>query len=136
MSNKTQLQTNNANLDALITRVNAAKNTAASLPEAGSSGGSGGGQTYTVTIQNPPTGIMACIFSVLYMNNTGIVQEYINGSNLPVQLPSVSGLLVLQDLTGMGCFRSMTELDKALSCDAYSMSIVYNVTSDLTINLS
>ena len=39
MSNKTQLQTNNTNLDALITRVNTAKDTAASLPEAG--GGSG-----------------------------------------------------------------------------------------------
>lgn len=37
MSNKTQLQTNNVNLDALITRVNAAKDTAASLPEAGGS---------------------------------------------------------------------------------------------------
>ena len=48
MSNKTQLQTNNSNLDALITRVNAAKNTAASLPEAG--GGSGGVETCTVTI--------------------------------------------------------------------------------------
>lgn len=36
MSNKTQLQTNNTALDALITRVNAAKDTAASLPDAGS----------------------------------------------------------------------------------------------------
>lgn len=36
MSNKTQLQTNNTNLDSLIARVNAAKDTAASLPEAGS----------------------------------------------------------------------------------------------------
>ena len=35
MSNKIQLQTNNDNLDALITRVNAAKDVAASLPEAG-----------------------------------------------------------------------------------------------------
>jgi hypothetical protein len=35
MSNKTQLQTNNNALEALITRVNAAKDTAASLPEAG-----------------------------------------------------------------------------------------------------
>ena len=34
MSNKQQLQTNNINLDALITRVNAAKDIAASLPEA------------------------------------------------------------------------------------------------------
>lgn len=40
MSNKTQLQTNNTTLDALITRVNAAKDTAASLPEAGGGGGS------------------------------------------------------------------------------------------------
>ena len=38
MSNKTQLQANNNELDALIARVNAAKNTAASLPEAGSGG--------------------------------------------------------------------------------------------------
>ena len=53
MSNKTQLQTNNTNLDALITRVNAAKETAASLPDAGS-GGSGGGsvETCTVTMVN------------------------------------------------------------------------------------
>ena len=35
MSNKQQLQTNNDKLDALIARVTAAKNTAASLPEAG-----------------------------------------------------------------------------------------------------
>jgi hypothetical protein len=35
MSNKTQLQTNNNALDALITRVNAAKDVAASLPDAG-----------------------------------------------------------------------------------------------------
>lgn len=52
MSNKTQLQTNNTALDALITRVNAAKDTAASLPEAGG-GGSGGGSvefgSFTVT---------------------------------------------------------------------------------------
>lgn len=39
MSNKTQLQTNNTNLDALIMRVNAAKDTAASLPEIGPGGG-------------------------------------------------------------------------------------------------
>ena len=38
MSNKTQLQTNNSNLDALIARVNAAKDIAASLPEGGSDG--------------------------------------------------------------------------------------------------
>lgn len=51
MSNKTQLQTNNSTLDALITRVNAAKETAASLPEAGGSGG-GSVETCAVTITN------------------------------------------------------------------------------------
>ena len=56
MSNKFQLQTNNTNLDALITRVNAAKDTAASLPEAG--GGSGGAiETCTLEIlANAPVG--------------------------------------------------------------------------------
>ena len=48
MSNKTQLQTNNTSLEALITRVNAAKDTAASLPEAG--GGGGSLETCTVSI--------------------------------------------------------------------------------------
>jgi hypothetical protein len=45
MLNKTQLQTNNNTLEALITRVNAAKDTAASLPEAG-----GGSEIQTCTI--------------------------------------------------------------------------------------
>ena len=39
MSNKTQLQTNNAALDSYIARINAAKDIAASLPEAGGGGG-------------------------------------------------------------------------------------------------
>lgn len=55
MSNKTQLQTNNTALDALITRVNAAKDTAASLPEAGGGGG-GSVETCTVTITIGPSG--------------------------------------------------------------------------------
>ena len=38
-NNKTQLQTNNTALDALITRVNDAKDIAASLPEVDGSGG-------------------------------------------------------------------------------------------------
>lgn len=44
MSNKTQLQTNNTALDGYIARINAAKEVAASLPEAGS-GGSGSGSS-------------------------------------------------------------------------------------------
>lgn len=39
MSNKTQLQTNNTALDGYIARINAAKEVAVGLPEAGGSGG-------------------------------------------------------------------------------------------------
>jgi hypothetical protein len=49
MSNKTQLQTNNTALDGYIARINAAKDVAASLPEAGGSGG-GGVETCTVVV--------------------------------------------------------------------------------------
>lgn len=54
MSNKQQLQTNNTALDALITRINTAKDTAASLPEAGG----GSVETCTVTV-NSHKGIYA-----------------------------------------------------------------------------
>lgn len=46
MSNKTQLQTNNTALDGYITRINAAKEVAVGLPEAGGSGG-GSVETYS-----------------------------------------------------------------------------------------
>lgn len=48
MSNKTQLQTNNTALDGYIARINAAKNTVASLPDAGNGGS--GGEVETVII--------------------------------------------------------------------------------------
>lgn len=48
MSNKTQLQTNNTALDALIRRVKTAKYVVAFLPEAG---GSGGVETCTVRLE-------------------------------------------------------------------------------------
>ena len=65
MSNKTQLQTNNTALDALITRVNAAKDTAASLPESG--GGSSGGsvETCTVTLDNESLSCDCTIFTIM-----------------------------------------------------------------------
>ena len=47
MSNKTQLQTNNTALDGYIARINAAKDAAASLPEAGGSGT----EVFNITIQ-------------------------------------------------------------------------------------
>lgn len=66
MSNKTQLQTNNTALDALITRVNAAKDTAASLPEAG--GGGGSVETCTVTITTLMGGSIAEVFITQCVN--------------------------------------------------------------------
>jgi hypothetical protein len=48
MSNKTQLQTNNTALDGYIARINAAKEVAAGLPEAG---GGGGGSVETCTVE-------------------------------------------------------------------------------------
>lgn len=94
MSNKTQLQTNNTALDALITRVNAAKDTAASLSEAG--GGSGGGsvETCTVTINvNQPLvlyeyaviikesdGIISVINDVYRQGNTVTIPNIVKGS--------------------------------------------------------
>lgn len=56
MSNKIQLQTNNTTLDTLITRVNAAKDIAASLPEAGSAGGSIEICTVSINDYNMTTG--------------------------------------------------------------------------------
>lgn len=59
MSNKTQLQTNNTALDGYIARINAAKEVAASLPDA-----SGGGsiETCTLNITNNDNG-----FSLNYL---------------------------------------------------------------------
>lgn len=54
MSNKTQLQTNNTTLDGYIARINTAKDIAASLPNAGSEGGSGANfKTSIVTLSTP-----------------------------------------------------------------------------------
>lgn len=66
MSNKTQLQTNNTNLDALITRVNAAKDVAASLPEAGGSGG--GVETFDLELQSDGQSYVTYIAYVSYVN--------------------------------------------------------------------
>lgn len=63
MSNKTQLQTNNATLDSYITRINAVKDIAASLPEAGSGGGSV--ETCNITL-NYVTGSMLGLLSISY----------------------------------------------------------------------
>lgn len=66
MSNKTQLQTNNSSLDALITRVNAAKDVAASLPEAGS--GSIEMVTFSIVEDGPYTSWSG---EIAYLNQNG-----------------------------------------------------------------
>ena len=63
MSNKIQLQTNNADLQSLIDRVNAAKDIAASLPEAG-----GGGSLETCTVSLGMDGPTANDSLVYYTN--------------------------------------------------------------------
>lgn len=87
MSNKTQLQTNNTNLDAIIARVNAAKNTAASLPEAGS-GGSGGGSVETCTVTSTATTNNK---SVYYTEGSGNLQ------NVTMSINEVATFTVLKN---------------------------------------
>lgn len=77
MSNKTQLQTNNTKLDALITKVNAAKETAASLPEAGGGGSSSessGIATWTGTLElagiAPPMMPNTAYTTIYYTDNS------------------------------------------------------------------
>lgn len=87
MSNKIQLQTNNTALDALITRVNVAKNIAASLPEAG--GGSGGEaslETCTVTISGSQS--LHSIFYYTAVENGIITVKNATATSLPVTLSS------------------------------------------------
>lgn len=63
MSNKTQLQTNNTTLDGYIARINAAKDVAAELPEAGSGGGGS---------------VEACTVEIVHMSNTILHLVYID----------------------------------------------------------
>lgn len=68
MSNKTQLQTNNLMLNTFVNRINAAKDTAASLPEA--SGGSGSVETCTVTY-DPFSPASDDGYQIKYTDSTG-----------------------------------------------------------------
>jgi hypothetical protein len=78
MSNKIQLQTNNASLDDYIARINAAKDVAAGLPEAG---GGTNVETCAVTINYVDTdfsGLGSNVSSTIYCNtldNSGNIQS-------------------------------------------------------------
>lgn len=76
MSNKTQLQTNNTALDGYIARINAAKDVAAGLPEAG-----GGGSGDSVNV-----------ISVGLDCGNGTTLSYINESGAISQLSNTSGM--------------------------------------------
>jgi hypothetical protein len=84
MSNKTQLQTNNTALDALITRVNAAKDVAPSLPDVG--GGGSGDET------------PAFLVEFIYSDPPGVVEAptvYYTDENMQPQTVTVSNNLTI-----------------------------------------
>lgn len=114
MSNKTQLQTNNTALDALITRVNAAKDVAASLPEAG--GGSGGTNLETITIiydKLPDPGSM-----VYYLDGTMTLQELTLARNASFSVLKGS-ILITEALTFDTSFPSCTYITGNTMCAAH-----------------
>lgn len=81
MSNKTQLQTNNTALDGYIARINVAKEIAASLPEAG---GSGGG-TISVTVYNNS------VSPVYYWDANGVLNNV--SANSTATVDALNGVL-------------------------------------------
>lgn len=100
MSNKTQLQTNNIALDALITRVNAAKDIAASLPEAGEGSGEATSNTPAVcplfiSGVYTPTSITYTV-----LDSVGMLETITNSSITRIEeLPVVCGTIVFIELT-------------------------------------
>jgi hypothetical protein len=88
MSNKTQLQNNNTALDGYIARINASKEVAAGLPEAGGGGGSASYDTCTLQINNPS----GCPYQLAYtsVENGKIVAKYSN-SDTPTSIICLCG---------------------------------------------
>jgi hypothetical protein len=80
VSNKSQLQTNNTALDSLITRVNAAKDVAASLPEAG-----GELVTKTVDVSVYRGSLSWCTYTKLDTNgNMVAVYQALSGTDVSI----------------------------------------------------
>lgn len=84
MSNKTQLQTNNTTLDGYIARINAAKEVAASLPEAGN--GNSTIETATVTLN---TLSYISNYEVYYISDSGIETATHQNSPFVCATPSI-----------------------------------------------
>lgn len=89
MLNKAQLQTNNAALDALIARVNTAKDTAASLPEAGSTLATK--ELYFEVYRG--TGL-SCFYTGLDANGSPVVMIQQFGLGTSITISGVVGTLV------------------------------------------
>lgn len=87
MSNKSQLQTNNTTLDSLITRVNTAKDAAASLPEAGG----GGTDTSDATADKSPITIGGS--QVVGYSSSDILEgktAYVDGDKVTGTIPTMT----------------------------------------------
>lgn len=80
MSNKTRLQTNNANLQSLINKAN-------TLPEAGGGSSGGGVETCTVTITSFDT--LTSYAYTAYENNNLVAKGSVSGGITPLTLNNV-----------------------------------------------
>ena len=123
MSNKTQLQTNNTNLDTLITRVNAAKDVAASLPEAGGTGGEDNVEVVDVDILvNLPE------VTVYYVNESKELQEVTGGMMTPISALKVkkNSILVISSSV------HATSEDTTIALNGYTIVFVTSDAPQLT----
>lgn len=109
MSNKSRLQTNNTNLQALINKANA-------LPEAGGGGGAGV-ETCTVNIKPMTTS------TISYVNNGQIITENIDSSGKTITVIKNTILVINGGWTSMNkTTGSCTKLFYTMSCAAYSIT--------------
>lgn len=118
MSNKTQLQTNNTALDGYIARINAAKEVAAGLPEAG---GGGGVQTATLTAQSSNA-------SIHCVTPSGFATISNNSQQVQIVVPSI----VVVNSSGIIMCTVTSEVYETLVNNSSFKS--FYITGDVTIN--
>jgi hypothetical protein len=122
MSNKTQLEANNVALDGYIARINAAKEIAAGLPEAGGSGG-GSVETCTGTIKSsglPNTN------SVWFLNANLQPESCTPGSKIATTFTAVKGSFVYIN----GTITTNRTLNGVTQLYSSNYNIVVSVDSD------